>query len=334
MGESQSYDLSFVAPHKREVVMQRIAVLDRYLANPTPAAARAAAAELDLAQSHFDKLARIWREDRNIERLPGIGLPKAKRSSCSEEQLEIIRSAESDSSSAPVERVVKHALEIAARRGVAMPSIGTIRTRVGELRQGRLPATWPEAVADVFVEHCAIDLPVRADGITTMPVATMVVDRVRRLIVGLDLSIDGPVGSPASTIHALLDPLVDENCGEQARSIGIDEYTAQGWGSLIRSIEEAGMMRVGRKCAVPPMASPTQRLIGPRPGGLRLRPGLTARLPFQRHPRIPVNGHVMTLEEANSWARKRIRLTVAGGSPLPANMLGRLRSLVGDMTAR
>lgn len=80
-------DLSDIDPERRREVMRRVAILDRYLAIQIPDAVDdvAFAGEMGVGVGQFLRLARIWRESRRPELLPGArGRRRAGRTGISE----------------------------------------------------------------------------------------------------------------------------------------------------------------------------------------------------------------------------------------------------------
>ena len=303
------YDLSFVAPHRRNEVVRRIRVLDRFAAQPGRAAAERGAAELDLGVTQFYRLAGIWRAGRRPEELTGAGRPRPRRSLASPEQRQIIEAAVAGNPDGVVQAIAARAEELGRAAGVTMPSTNSIRKAIELDRAGRLSPMSPAIGADVVVATCAIDIAVTSPGepSPTMPVATMVIDtRSPPVALGMALSLhDADVSAAA---RALLDAAmhrVDRPDGGTT-VISIEEGIDPLWTELIKALAAAGLQVQPHARRPRSVMNDAVALLGRKPAGFRLVPGLTRSGPERRRPSIPAGASPISLSEAETLVRSRL----------------------------
>lgn len=170
-----SYDLTFVAPHRRDEVLRRIRVLERFIARPGRAMAEGCAADLGIGVVQFYNLVRAWRAYRQPERLAGAGRPRMRKSFASTEQQRLVAQASAELPDATLHAIASRAIALGRSAGIAMPSPNSIRKMVELSAIRRLAPASPANGADVVVASCAVDIPVANGGSPTMPVATLVI---------------------------------------------------------------------------------------------------------------------------------------------------------------
>ena len=327
--------LESVPPHVRRKMLQRIAVVKRYLRDRTRANAERSAAELGLSVVHFKKLARIWELHGDASRLPGADWPKTKSTATSEQQLQILREANGAIPSAAVERVVKAALAIAAERNVGMPSLGTMRARIQEIRiDHSAPRELFGSDATLVVVHAALNIAVAHGTSSTMPVAALVIEPRSRAVLGLGLSLTGP--DPAATARALVGAMDRLPLAVVPRDgcpfrLAMDIHDNRGWSELAMALVAAGVTIEGKRRTMP-RRDLAIAYLGRKVGGIELRPRQVMRKPAARDPYVASGETPVTIEEARAFAEKRMIPTVAitATSAVVANV----RTVVSDWLNR
>lgn len=299
--------LAQVPPHRREIVRQRILVIERFLADRSPGAARAGAAELGLGLPTFYSLARAWTNARSATDLSGAGRVKVDRQALNQDQMDVIAAAVAEMPGAIIERIGERAAEIARDRGVPMVGWAALTKHVGILATGRLPANSPAAAADLVIEHSVIDLPVGDPASATgcMPMATLVTSVAQARVLGLSMAEEAP--SAAGTALALAEALKRLSPAMPGRPITIYLHSLAGkaWQSLRETLDRPGIEmihHVGEKVS-PPNA--TIRLIGRRLAGIGTMPRLGRRPFIARPAEIEVGARPITLAEAEDFLRAR-----------------------------
>lgn len=312
MFSARNRGLDHLPPHKREMVRRRIRAIKAYVAARTRENAEKGARELGIGVGHFKKLVSVWEAKKRADSLPGAEWTKRKRIETTDEQLAVIREANSRVNEASTEEVVRVAVRIAAERGIKMPSPVTMRERVKELRVAVAPNAFGTG-ADLVVDHCAIAIPVSGcANDVTMPVAALVIDVASRRIVGVSLSIDGP--DARHTARALLGatrlatPVGGDGVSPR---IALDTYHGVEWSNLLQALESANVVVMGS------MREKLRRgvaaaFVGEKVNGLRLRPRLASRPASDRHPDLASGQTPMSLDEAQTFVEAVIGVKALG----------------------
>ena len=299
--------LAQVPPHLRETVRQRILVIERFLGDKRPGAARTAAAELGLGLPSFYRLVRAWSHARSATDLSGAGRVKVDRQALSQDQMDVIATAVAEMPGAIIERIGERAAEIARDRGVTMVGWAALTKHVGILATGRLPANSPAAAADLVIEHSVIDLPVGDPTSATgwMPIATLVTSVAQPRVLGLSMAEEAP--SAAGTALALAEALNRLSPATPGRPVTIYLHSLEGeaWQSLREILDRPGIELIHHtgKQVSPPNA--TIRLIGRRLAGISTMPRLGRRPFIARPAEIEVGARPITLAEAEDFVRAR-----------------------------
>lgn len=330
----QAQLLGDLPPHVRDEVLRRVAVIKRYIADKSRANAEACAAELGLGVVHFKKLVHVWELHGRADRLPGAEWPKTKSVATTAEQLAILKEASEAAPADTVEAVVRVAAGLAAARGVKMPSRGTMRDRVIELRQRDAPEQVFGHDCHLVVLYAALDLPIEVDGTPTMPVAALAVDPGTRQVLGIGLSPDGP--DPLAAAAALRDaagrlPITAASIAEAGRlRIAMDALPGPGWPCLIDALSQAGAEVAGEKRSAPRRDLATAYL-GRRVGGIDVKPRFATRPAADRKPYIESGQVALTLGQALDFAYRRMIPAVRPAASGPA--IDRLHKALDDWIA-
>lgn len=317
----QAQLLGHLPPHVREEVLRRVAVIKRYVADKSRRHAEACAAELGLGIVHFKKLVHVWELHGRADRLPGAEWPKTKSVATTAGQFAILKEAADSAPTATVEAVVRVAAGIAKERGVAMPSRGTMRDRVIELRQRDAPERVFGHDCDLVVLHAALDLPTDIGGASSMPVAALVVHPPTRHVLGIGLSTDRP--DPLATAAALRDacgrlPIAASPAVAAGKlRIAMDTLPGSDWISLGGALLQAGAEIVG-ETRVTPRRDLATAYLGRRVGGIEVKPRFATRPIADRKPYIESGQLPLTLAQALEFASKRMIPIVRPAAAGPA----------------
>ncbi|MGJ3629288.1 hypothetical protein AB5I41_24950 [Sphingomonas sp. MMS24-JH45] len=132
--------------------------MKRYLRDRNRQSAERSAAELGLSLVHFKKLVHVWELYGRADRMPGADWPQQRARRPPTSSCPSSARPRSRTGAARFEAVVRAAIAIAAARGIAMPSRGTMRARVQELR-GRDAQARPDFGSDatLVVVHAALN---------------------------------------------------------------------------------------------------------------------------------------------------------------------------------
>jgi hypothetical protein len=329
-----SYDLTFVAPHRRDEVLRRIRVLDRFIQAPGRAAAEVAAADLGLGVTQLYRLAKVWRMTRKPEELAGAAKPQPRRTEASERQQAIVRQGLEQLPDASIERIATQAIEVGSSVGVQMPAIKTVRKLVEMMRVGRVSPNSPAVGADVVIAHCPVDIAVQSPDGPVMPVAALVIDATGTpRVIGLALSIEGI--DAGATARALIEASAakgDTRTANPPTRFALDEVAGDDWTALRTALSEAGYQLQGVRRRPPFVLNDAVALIGRKPAGLRLMPGLLSRGPSDRPANLASGAKPLSLQQAEELVRTRL-LTQAPGSPLQRISAGNHRDLIRKLAA-
>lgn len=199
-----SYDLTFVAPDRRDEVRRRIAAVERFIAAPGRAAAEAAASDLGLRAAQFYNLVRAWRESGLPEAIAGRSAPRNRSPGIDRRLLDLIDKVVVGNGRAPASDIIGHVAREARASRIPLPDPGTLALNVRRKR----PLLLTEEVRsmyDLVVDHTVLDLPVDFGGGVRRPLATLAIDVAADAVVGLAISPATP--SSAATAAAILDAL-------------------------------------------------------------------------------------------------------------------------------
>ena len=331
----QAQLLGHLPPHVRDEMLRRVAVIRRYVADKSRASAETGAAELGLGMVHFKKLAHVWELHGRADRLPGAEWPKRKGVATAPEQMAILKEASDAAPKETIEALVRSAARLAAERGVRMPSRGTMRERLIELRQADVPTVAFGKDCHLVVVHAALDIPVVLTGRPpTMPVAALVVHPSTRHVLGIDLTIEGP--DPKATAAAMAGamdriPMSDLPAARTGpMRIAMDTLPPQGWSDLRERLERGGARVIGKERPSPRRDLATVYL-GRRVGDIEIRPRLACRPPEERVPYLESGQVPLELGQALEFATVRMVPAVRPAASGPAGH--RLRRTIGEWLA-
>lgn len=310
-----SYDLSFVAPHRRDEVLRRIGVLDEFAKRPGRAAARLSAGQLGLGLTQFYRLARVWAAHRRPELLAGSAAARPRTTRATARQLQVVELACIERPNANVASVAAHAITLAKAAGVEMPSTNSVRKIVEMKRVGRVAPNSPAAGADLVVATCAVDIAVTRTGEPpTMPVATIIIHTSPSArVLGLALSLDA---SAPTAARAIADTLLAWTSTFQSAtpSIAVEPGPGPAWVDLVRALSATG----GDVRAMEPrphsVMNDAVALLGRKPAGLRLAPDLTSKPIDARQPRLAAGAVPLMMADAERLLRQRL---VSPSTPAP-----------------
>lgn len=237
----------------------------------------------------------------------GSGRPRERKIHATADTMQIIENENARAPADPVYLVAERAITRGEEAGINMPSHRTVGRLVERLRGGRVPPTSAAAGADIVVATCAIDLPV-LNGATpeiTMPIATFAIHATATpATLGLALSMK------ADDMHASARSLQEAFSGRSAIAAGSVIALHVGdqarWSPLTGMLMGAGFDVRAMAPAPPTTTNDAVILLGRRPGGFRLMPGMTRRPPGGRIPTIPVGASPLSMEEAETLLRQRL----------------------------
>ena len=189
--------LAFVAPERRPLVEERLAILQAYcaIAQPTGADAASAAVDLRLTLGGFYRLLGVWRATGDPAALEGVSGPTSKPfRKCIGDEAFIRSVFDGLPTGQSVERDVEAVLLAAERQNKSIRGRSTLRALLKELRADR-DATAASSTG-IVIDHAALAIPVRADddGGPVMPVATIVADLGTLSIVSIRLDLNPVTG--------------------------------------------------------------------------------------------------------------------------------------------
>ena len=321
--EQSEYDLSFVAPERRNDVLRRIAAVERYLADPGRAMAEQCAEQVGLAYSQFYRLVNAWKAGKRPHELPGSGFTRHYKSRFSDEQQQILADAQHELADQPLRSVIDRVRILARDKDVDIAeSDTTLRNAILKLRHGRLsPKAWEQG-ADLMVSHCAVDRPLSLGKIgATMPLCTFVVDLRGQEPKLLGLSVSDWGVTAASTGEAIAEAIGRLTAGqadtEEATVIAFASYPGDDWADLRQSLTDAGLRLQTRESARIIPGRELTYLFGPRPFGILFKPRFVNAAPTKRTPTPRGDGHVMSLANIENFIRNRLsRLFARDADPV------------------
>lgn len=238
MPDDSRYDMSEVAPHKRQEVLRRIEIIESYLSGQITS--NLAVEKLGMSVPSFWRLLRAWRKGKRPGDIDGSGRnPKPKRP-ISEDAKRIIEEAEQSLAEASFAKVVERAMKLGRERGVTMPTEKKITTHAKESRRSR--GLRPEGISDLVLEFCAIDVPtLHADLGPVAPIMCVLVD-VRRtpVILGLTLEFEGRTAAQAARTIADAIARADTGRAMDVHEFQLPDFSGQEWTILETSLTNLG----------------------------------------------------------------------------------------------
>lgn len=300
-----SYDLTFVAPERRDEVRRRIAAIERFLSSPSRTAAADIANELGLRTAQFYNLVRTWKAHRRPERLAGAGRRKERDLGVTASQAKMMNNVMAeDPRAAPSEMVHSIMARLETMPGRA-PRQEIITRYVARTRPALLPNSLRNS-GDLIIDHTVLELPVRTDAGLTRPLATMLIDAGRESIVGIALSTGHPDAGCAAA--AMLDAV--RRCTRHASGNPISTLSIvrpgdadNRWAAFDQAVDDAGFEQ--RISPITPRAGgkAIEALLGRKPAGIMLRPRLTRSPLEKRKPKGGEDRMPMILNDAENYVR-------------------------------
>lgn len=327
-----SYDLAFVAPHRRDEVLRRIGVLEEFLKRPGRAAAERSASQLGLGVTQFYRLASVWAKHRKPDMLAGSASARARTTRATSRQVELVEAACTERPDDNVAVVASHAIALAAIAGVAMPSVNSVRKLVEMNRVGRVAPNSPAFGADIVIATCAVDVAVSCDDhAATMPVATFVIHTSPTpSVLGLALSLaDGTV---AAVARAIIDTKPAWTLASRPAPpiVAIETGREPGWRELVQAMAANGAQVLAMEPRAHSVMNDAVALLGRKPAGFRLLPDLTSKPVGDRRPRLPSGATALTLVDAETLLRERL-ISPRPTAPTPGISLHDAEWLVKDL---
>ncbi len=326
--EALASKLAFVRPERRALVERRIAVLERHraLAKPTLADAEHAATELNITVNSFYRLLSAWTARRDPKTVPGAGRPRRNTGHWPHPADEFVRETlDRLPRGRPHNRYVEAITAAAQEQGVDMMSASALKRLLREL-------VAEPPITGIFIDHCAVAIPVEGPSGPAMPIATVIGDGDGGRIAAAVLRME-PV-SPASVIAVLQHALAKDVVTNSERRVVVhaDAGLAGGWTALWSSIATHGIDRVGEDWRIIWGGRLGRSLMVPQLLGIASKPRFVT-LPAERRP-IGIHDdldEVLSIKTAQAYIDDRI---AASGSDArialgddPVALLETLRSL-------
>ena len=323
-------DLTFVDPHKRALVAERIAAVKRFNENPGRTNAEREAKALGISAGRFYLVVKAWNTFHDASRLPGANRHRMSNRVPEEIQREITRLIAAKPDLIP-ERVIEEVNRFTHAQGLKPLSGPTIADELNRQRRGHLPALGQNV--NYAMDHCHLAIPVAGDSIASSVTASAVIDVDRKAIVGLSLTRNEPtVSSSAKAIaHAASVGFV-----QSGASILIDRPDTAEWRSLVEVLAEVGIATRGDTLARDAfhhdrgplrkrgngrlLRAICGRNIGGYPMAIRTMGSRRKPLPVGR-----VGAPSMSLEEAENLIRSR---TIPGEPEQPQVNIKRLAAIL------
>ncbi len=320
--------LDTVPAHRREEVILRITAIRKYIDNPKDYPASTAADEIGITAVSFRRLVRAWKENADPRRFTGRATQETDPP-LPPEQAAVIRQAIDELPGAIMERIAERAMEIARELTVRMPGQAAVIKHIAIGTTGRLPDVLPAAGAVLVIEHSVVDVGVVKNhgGRGMMPIATIVTRVAEPAILGIEMSLERP--SVASVVAALGEAIARmRSSGEENVRPRIYAQLLKGadWDRLLVRLHSTGCDVVVHRTQEPSPPVATLRLLGRKPGGIRLKPRLSRRPFIARPANIPRGGTPVLREEAAAFLRERWISGEEAGVDVPEAILNRLRA--------
>ncbi len=273
-------DLTGVHPLMWEKTRARIAAVEEYLQLPQPQEAdeERLAHSLGIGLSHFRKLVSLWVRHRRASMLPDtslsrIGHPRRRRQ-LAPDTLGVIEQVIAElGAGAPVADVDEEIRKRCETLGIKPPNSRTVRNRMEKARISNHDGTDGEQA--LIIDHCAVELPVRTDAGTILPVVTLAIAVPENVIVAHSVALHTP--SPQASTGVLLGALSRSAPGDDPRPVRMGRGRTAGWRRLERVISEGGISLEGHRGVPVPCARAMTQAFGHKLGPLTLRPNLTHR---------------------------------------------------------
>jgi len=237
--KDEKLDLTFVDPHRRQIVAERIEAVQRFNRSPGRASAEREAAALGISAGRFYLIVKAWNTHRDASRLPGANRHRMDARVPDTIRDEIARLIASDPRIIP-ERVIEGVTAFANARGLDAPSGPTIADEVNRQRRGKLPML--EQNVNYVVDHCHLAIPVASIKGAMSVTLSGVIDVEAGAIMGTALTLEEP--GVESTAGAISDAARAGRLSTGA-SILIDRPRTEEWSELITVLEEEGLAVMG-----------------------------------------------------------------------------------------
>ncbi|WP_298814718.1 hypothetical protein [uncultured Sphingomonas sp.] len=301
------YDLSLVAPDRRDEVLRRITIIDSFLKGRGRKAAEAHARELGLGVAQFYNLVRSWEASRRPERLVGAGDRRERALGVTSEQSAHMDAVIAEDPRAAPADLVAAIERTAAAKGLAMPRREIVARYVARARPPLLPAHCRDS--QIMLDQVVIDIPVRSDSEVIRPMATFTIDTATEAAVGMSLSLGHP--SPGAAAASLLDALRHGQRHATAATaprlrLPRPQDGIEAWAALDDVLDEAGMEVDAAIAAPRSYGAIVEALLGRRHGRIEMRPRLVSAPLKDRLMRGYSALAPMTLEVATEYARSRL----------------------------
>jgi len=308
-------DLSGVLPQRRETVRRRIAALEHYESLPQRTSTELArlCEPLGLSPPSFYRLWRSWRTLRDPAALQGAKAARGLRDPVGDrDYVHDLLASISDQSS--IEAQVHEIERSAAAQGAAVRSRSALRRLVRELRGDRTSSpfsTSPEGM--IGVDIVPIEIAVNDGGLTTLPLAAVVLHPRTNVVLSVSLSLRPP--SPTRIAVALtrwLDRIPTDGLGVEVDTALIPSARDDDWTSLWTLLRHHGLERSGPEAVRMPAGDVIAQSLGRQILGIDVRPRMShrpseARRPLVRSTRL---GGPVLLAEAQAAMDERVEAEV------------------------
>ena len=191
-------DLTFVDPHKRALVAERIEAVKRFNENPGRASAEREAKALGISAGRFYLVVKAWNTYQDASKLPGANRHRMANRVPDDIRQKIARLIAADPDIIP-ERVIEKVSEFIEARGIKTVSAPTIVDELNRQRRGQLPIA--EQNVNYALDHCHLGIPIAGEQENSSATLTAVIDVDRKAIIGLALTSEEPTA--CSTARAI-----------------------------------------------------------------------------------------------------------------------------------
>ena len=232
--ENEKPDLTFVDPHRRSLVAERIEAVKRFNRNPGRASAEREAGALGISAGRFYLVVKAWNTYRDASRLPGANRHRMDARVPDAIREEIARLLGEDPDIIP-ERAIDAVTAFASATGIEAPSGPTIADELNRQRRGHFPML--EQNVNHALDHCHLAIPVASGATVSAVTLSSVIDISGGSIIGLALTTGVPdaASSARAVAHAA-------RTGRLLRgsSILMDRPDGERWVRLVNIIDGAG----------------------------------------------------------------------------------------------
>lgn len=312
-------DLRGVLPQRRETVRRRIAALEEYDGLPRRTAAELSrlSEPLGLSTPSFYRLWRSWRTLRDPVALQGVTAARGLRDPIDDRGYvrDLLATMPEGGS---VESRVLEVERSAAAAGVAVRSRSALRRLVREIHAEHTPPPLAGSPAGTIgIDVVPIEIAVSSAGITTLPLAAVVLHPRTASVLSVHLSLGEP--SPSMIAAALvrwLDGMPVDGGGTRISAALIPSARDEEWRALWNVLSYHGLERGGPDGVRMPAGAVVAGSLGRRILGFDVRPRMAhrpaeARRPLTRSTRL---GGPIPLAEAQAALDERI--DARAGPPL------------------